>query len=132
MNSNREAVIEAYNGDYRIIHEERNYPDLYHFEGPHGEEQAFETPQGARLYADIYELVGGIDEAQTGDRGVPPSVARASEDARMTYLAIQMSIPYAAGAFEVDETTIHDAIDRLHKRAREQRRQADIENDSKE
>lgn len=121
MGKNRETVIEEYAEDCQIIHEERNYPDRYHFEGPKGRMRTFENPHGARLYADLYTITGGFNEEQTGKRGVPPAIARASEEIRMTYLAIQMSVTYAAAAFDVDESVINDAVNRIHARADQQR-----------
>jgi hypothetical protein len=121
MNNDRETVIEEYDQDCRIVHEERNYPDQYHFEGPKGRMRTFENPHEARLYADLYTITGGFNEEQTGKRGVPPTIARASEEIRMTYLAVQMSISYAAGAFDVDESVVNDAVNRIHAQADQQR-----------
>jgi len=73
-----------------------DYPDVSHFEGPSGRIQSFENPYEARLYADVYPITGGFREEQTGKRGVPPGIVRASEEIRMTYLAVQMSVTYAA------------------------------------
>jgi len=73
-----------------------DYPDVSHFEGPSGRIQSFENPYEARLYADVYAITGGFREEQTGKRGVPPGIVRASEEIRMTYLAVQMSVTYAA------------------------------------
>lgn len=121
MSNDRETVIEEYDQGCRIVHEERNYPDQYHFEGPKGRMRTFENPHEARLYADLYTITGGFNEEQTGKRGVPPTIARASEEIRMTYLAVQMSISYAAGAFDVDESVVNDAVNRIHAQADQQR-----------
>ncbi|MFC6864749.1 hypothetical protein ACFQGE_14935 [Halomicroarcula sp. GCM10025817] len=125
MSDNRETVIEEYGNDCRIVHEERNYPDLYHVLGSAGQMKSFENLHAARLYADVYTILGGFDEKQTGKRGIPPAIARASEELRMTYFAVQMSVTYAALAFEVDDLVIHDAIERVHARAESQRSLAD-------
>lgn len=122
---NRETAIREYEDGCQIIHEERMYPDLYHFEGPERRLESFENLPAARLYADVYTVTDGFTEKQTGKRGVPPSVARASEDIRIAYLAAQMSITYAARAFTVDETAVRDTVDRIHKRAEKQRSESD-------
>ena len=123
--ADEETVIEAYGDGHRIVREERLHPDAYHFDGPDGRIASFELPQAARLYADLYALTGGFDEKQTGKRGVPPSIVRADEDVRITYLAVRFSVTYAARAFEVDESAARDAVDRVHARATELRSRAD-------
>jgi hypothetical protein len=120
-----ETVIEAYGDGHRIVREERNRPDAYHFDGPDGRIASFEIPAAARLYADLYAITGGFDEKETGRRGVPPTIARADEDVRMTYLAVRFSVTYAARAFEVDESAARDAVDRVHARATELRSRTD-------
>jgi hypothetical protein len=121
MNDTQETVVEEYEQGYRVVREDRNYPDLYHFEGPKGRVKSFENPHEARLYADMYVITGGFNEKQTGNRGVPPAIVSASEEIRMTYLAVQMSIPYAARAFAVQESVVRDAVDRTHARAGKER-----------
>ncbi|MFC7020182.1 MULTISPECIES: hypothetical protein [Haloarcula] len=121
MSDNRETVIEEYGQDCQIVHEVRDYPDQYHFEDSNGRMRTFESIHEARLYADLYTVTGGFNEKQTGNRGVPPAIARASDEIRMTYLAVQMSITYAARAFAVDESTVCDTINRIHARAEKQR-----------
>lgn len=125
MSDNRETVIEEYDQDCQIVHEERNYPDQFHFESSKGRMRTFENLHEARLYADLYTLTGGFDEKQTGTRGVPPTIARDSEEIRITYLAVQMSITYAARAFEMDKSTVRDTINSIHTRAKQQRSQTD-------
>jgi hypothetical protein len=116
-------VIEEYTNDCRIVHEERMLPDLYHFERSGYRIKSFENPDKARLYADIYELVGGFDEGNSGKRGVPPTVARADEDIRMAYFTASVSATYAARAFEIDIERVLEKIQRLRERAEEQRSQ---------
>jgi hypothetical protein len=120
MSNDRETVIEKYGQECRIVHEERTYSDQYHFEDPKGRRRTFENPHEARLYADLYTITGGFDEKQTGKRGVLPAIAAASEEIRMTYLAVQMSISYAAGAFDVDESVVNDAVNRIYAKADQQ------------
>lgn len=116
-------VIEEYTNDCRIVHEERMLPDLYHFERSGYRIKSFENPDKSRLYADIYELVGGFDEGNSGKRGVPPTVARADEDIRMAYFTASVSVTYAARAFEIDIERVLEKIQRLRERAEEQRSQ---------
>jgi len=81
MTSSETDVVEEYAHDCQIIREQRDRgEDLYHYEGPFGQVKAFENPGKARLYADVHTVMGGFREEKTGERGVPPSVARARED----------------------------------------------------
>ncbi|EMA64049.1 hypothetical protein C470_02020 [Halorubrum distributum JCM 13561] len=121
MNDGDETVIEAYDDGLRVVREERVRPDAYHVDGPDGRIASFEIPAAARLYADLYAVTGGFDEKETGRRGVPPTIARADEEVRMTYLAVRFSLPYAARAFGVDESAAREAVDSVHARAAELR-----------
>ncbi|RLM75794.1 hypothetical protein [Halorubrum sp. Atlit-26R] len=121
MTDENETVIETYDGGRRIVREARNRPDAYHFEGPDGRIASFEIPAAARLYADLYAITGGFDEKETGRRGVPPTIARADEEVRITYLAVRFSVTYAAHAFGIDESAARDAVDSVHARATELR-----------
>ncbi|SFR48563.1 MULTISPECIES: hypothetical protein [Halorubrum] len=125
MTDDSETVIEAYDDGHRIVREARNRPDAYHFDGPGGRIASFELPEAARLYADLYAITDGFDESQTGRRGVPPRIAGADEEIRMTYLAVRLSIAYAAAAFEVDEPVVRDAVNAVHERAATLRSRSD-------
>lgn len=114
-------VIEEYPNGCCIVHEERMYPDLYHFEQSNQRIKSFENPGKARLYADIYELLGGIDEENTGKRGIPPTVARASKNVRLAYFTASMSVTYAARAFEMDIERALKKVQQLRERAKKQR-----------
>lgn len=118
-----EDVIEEYPNDCRIVHEERNYPDLYHFERPDRRVRSFKNLEKARLYADVYEVTDGFDEKDTGTRGVPPTVARERDDIRMAYFAATMSVTYAARAFEIDVESVLHHVQCVRERADEQRSQ---------
>lgn len=125
MTDSQETVIEAYDDGSRIVHEERNHPDVYHFEDRNRRIASFDLPQAARLYADIHAITGGFDEKQTGRRGVPPSIVSSDEEVRMTYLAVRLSVTYAALAFDVDESVVRDAVNSVHARAAELRSPAE-------
>lgn len=117
-------TIEEYPHNCRIVREYvEGSEDRYHFEGPLGRIKSFENPDKARLYADVYEAVGGFREEKTGERGVPPAVARSREDVLMAYLAAQptMSVTYVARAFDLDEDEVRSYIEMVRKRAAEMR-----------
>jgi hypothetical protein len=117
-------TVEEYPHNCRIVREHvEGSEDRYHFEGPLGRIKSFENPDKARSYADVYEVVGGFREEKTGERGVPPAVARSREDVLMAYLAAQptMSVTYVARAFELDEDEVRSYIEMIRKRAAEMR-----------
>ena len=117
-------IVEEYPHDCRIVLEERERAaDLYHYEGPLGRVKTFENSGKARLYADVQGVVGGFREEKTGERGVPPAVARSREDVLMTYLAAQptMSVAYVARAFDLPEERVREYISVTRNRASERR-----------
>jgi hypothetical protein len=117
-------VIEEYPHDCRIVREEREGgPDLYHYEGPLGHVKAFENPDKARLYADVQTVTGGFREEKTGERGVPPAVARAREDVLMAYLVSNetMGVEWVARFYDVEEDVVRDYVRMVRDRAEEQR-----------
>lgn len=123
MSDSREMVVETFSDGCEIIREERTAPDIFYFVTARGRMESFESRPAAQLYADIYTIVGGFTEKQTGQRGIPPTIARAREGIRITYMAVQQSIPYAAEAFEIDETAVRDIVDDIHAQAEDQRSQ---------
>ncbi|MFB6199035.1 MAG: hypothetical protein ABEI52_12340, partial [Halobacteriaceae archaeon] len=87
--SDRE-VVEEYDHSCQIVREvDEHGHERYIYEGPMGAVKSFENPDKARLYADVHTVVGGFREEKTGERGVPPAVARSREDVLMAYLAAQ-------------------------------------------
>ena len=61
-----ESVIEEYAHSCRIIEEEReNDYNQYHYEGPMGRIKTFESPDEARLYADVQTVTGGFREEKS-------------------------------------------------------------------
>ena len=100
----------------------------YHYVNAMGDRvQSFHSEDRARLYADIQSVVGGFREEKTGERGVPPAVARAfDENLLMAYHVATptMGVSWTARAFGTDEAEVRSAVgvvrDRAEKRRREQ------------
>lgn len=71
----------------------------------------------------IHIVMGGFREEKTGERGVPPSVARAREDVIMAYLAAQpsMSMEWVARHFDLLEGQVREYIESLRDRAAKKR-----------
>jgi len=98
--------------------------EQYHFVVPlEGRMKSFENAGKARLYADVYEAMGGFREEKTGERGVPPSVARAREDVLMAYLTAQpsMSTEWVARHYDLPEEQIREYVRGVRERAEQQR-----------
>jgi len=116
-------TVEDYGGDVRIVREVSNGYEKFHFEDPMGRLQSFENPDKARLYADVYEVMGGFREEKTGERGVPPAVARGREDILMAYLAAQpsMSLMWVARHFDLPEDRVREYVSSLRNRAESKR-----------
>ena len=104
--------------------------DRYHFVVPlEGRMKSFENPDKARLYADVYDAMGGFREEKTGERGVPPSVARAREDLLMAYLVAQptMSTEWVARHYDLPEGQIRQYVRGVRERAEQQREESNDE-----
>lgn len=73
--------------------------------------------------------MGGFLEEKTGERGVPPAVARARDDVLMAYLAAQptMSITWVARHFDLPEDRVREYIKSLRNRAEQQRDETSTE-----
>jgi len=124
MTEGDSEIVEEYLHDCRIVREEREgTTDLYHYEGPLGHVKAFENPDKARLYADVQTVTGGFREEKTGERGVPPAVARAREDVLMAYLVSNetMGVEWVARFYDVEEDVVRDYVRMVRDRAEEQR-----------
>jgi hypothetical protein len=61
----------------------------YRFEAPEHRGVTFVNPDLAELYADVYFDTNGFQEADTGDRGVPPEVIQAGRDTLAAYFLTQ-------------------------------------------
>lgn len=121
-------VVEEYAHNCQIVREERDgAPDLYHYEGPLGRIKSFENPDKARLYADIQTVTGGFREAKTGERGVPPAVARARQDVLIAYLVSNetMGVEWVARFYDLEEDVIRDYVRLVRDRAEAQRMSED-------
>jgi hypothetical protein len=116
-------VVEEYPHNCRIVRDDENGYKRYHYEGPMGRVKSFDNPDKARLYADVQTVMSGFREEKTGERGVPPSVARAREDVVMAYLAAQpsMSMEWVARHFDLPEDRVREYIQVLQNRANEER-----------
>ena len=83
----REYVMEV-----RIVEVTEDGETRYVFEAPEHEGIAFEDPEDAELYADVYFDVNGFEEAGTGDRGVPPVIIQAGRYTLAAYFLTHDSI----------------------------------------
>jgi hypothetical protein len=93
----------------------------YQYVNPMGDGvRSFESESRARLYADIQTVVGGFREEKTGERGVPPAVARSfDENLLMAYHVAtpSMGVTWTARAFGVDEDDVRAAVGLIQERA---------------
>ena len=123
-------VVEDYGDGTQIVREQDGDGyERFHFDSPLERMKTFETLQSARIYADVYEVMGGFREEKTGERGVPPSIARARHDVLVAYLACQpsMSITWAARHFGVDEEEIKQYMTMVRERAAASRQETEKE-----
>lgn len=129
MSSDHESdeIVEEYPHDCRIVREERERgADLYHFMGPLGQIKSFENVDKARLFADVYEVVGGFREGKTGERGAPPAVAQSPENVQIAYYVAQptMSVEWAAAQFDVPEGRVRGVVNMIQDKAAESREES--------
>lgn len=121
-------VVEEYSHGCRLEREHReDAPDLFHYHNALGHVKAFENPDKARLYADVQDVTGGFREEKTGERGVPPAVARAREDVLMAYLVSNetMGVEWVARFYDIEEDVVRDYVQMVRDRAEEQREQSE-------
>ncbi|ELZ36126.1 hypothetical protein C471_14992 [Halorubrum saccharovorum DSM 1137] len=93
---------------------------IYRFEAPTHEGIAFDDPDTAELYADVYFDVNGFQEAGTGDRGVPPTIIQAGRDTLVGYLLTQPDTGrhWVASYYGEKPEKIDRYVARVRKRAR--------------
>lgn len=115
--------VEDYGDGCEIVEETIDGYTKYHFDGPLGRVKSFENPDKARLFADVYEVMGGFREEKTGERGLPPAVARAREDVIAAYLVSNpsMGVEWVARFYDVDEDVVRNYCQMVQERAEEQR-----------
>jgi len=120
-------IVEDYGDGCKIVRETADGYTKYHFEDPLDRLKSFENPDKARLYADVYEVSGGFREEKTGERGVPPAIARGREDVLMAYLVSNpsMGVTYVARAYDIEEDVVRDYCRIVQERAEEQRQDTD-------
>jgi len=104
-------------------------PDRYHVADALEQLQSFADLSKARLYADVYAVVGGFREDKTGERGVPPAVEAAREDVQMAYhtAAPTKSLAWTARFFDEDEAVIRRYVTAVQERAADQRASEEAE-----
>ena len=120
--ANRDGPVHAsYAFGVRIREEAQPDGDpTYRFEAPNHEGIAFDDPDTAELYADVYFDVNGFQEAGTGDRGVPPAIIQAGRDTLVGYLLTQPETGrnWVASYYGEKPEKIDRYVARVRKRAR--------------
>jgi hypothetical protein len=119
-----ETVVKEYPHSCRIVREEREGEEpLYHYEGPLDREKTFRSLSRAKLYADVQTVTGGFREEKTGERGVPPAVARAREDVLIAYHVATptQGVTWTARAFGLEEDEVRLYVDMVRDRAETRR-----------
>jgi len=121
-------VIEE-RGGVTIVREDVAGYERYHVENPLDRMKSFDSLDRARLYADVYTLVGGFREEKTGERGAPPTIAQARQDIQMAYYAStpSMSVEWVARFFDVDEDEVRANLQLVKSKAKQIREEEDEE-----
>ncbi len=93
----------------------------YRFEAPEHVGIAFDDPEAAELYADVYFDVNGFREEGTGERGVPPEVIQAGKDTLAAYFLTQPGIDrnWMASFYGVKPEKIDRYVSWVRERAEE-------------
>ncbi|NHN47546.1 hypothetical protein G9464_08045 [Halostella sp. JP-L12] len=99
----------------------------YRFEAPQHRGEAFEDPERAELYADVYFDVNGFEEAGTGERGVPPEIIQAGRDTLAAYFLTQPGTDenWVASFFGVTVEKVQQYVAWVENRSEEIRRGAE-------
>lgn len=128
-------IVEEYGHSHQITKVTKpDSPARYYFEDPLNRMKEFESLERAKLYADVYTVVGGFREEHSGKRGCPPAIARAREDIQMAYYVAQngvgagTSITWVSRVYDCSEADVRQYIGMLRERAEEIR--ADDKTDS--
>ena len=115
-----EHVYKSYTHDVRIIAVKDEYgPDKYRFEGPVHQGKTFDDPDTAELYAAVYFDVNSFREEKTGERGIPPAVARSGQDSLAAYRVTQSgtSIEGVATSWGITPESVATYLSRVRSRA---------------
>ena len=122
LEADTEETVAEYDHSTAIV---RDTDGRFHYVNAMDERvKSFHSEERARLYADVQTVVGGFREEKTGERGVPPAVARAfDENLLMAYHVAtpSMGTTWTARAFGVDESEVRSAVDLIRERAEEKR-----------
>jgi hypothetical protein len=117
-----ETVVAEYEYSTAVVVDDNGQ---YHYVNPMGDRvQSFESEDLARLYADIQTVVGGFREEKTGERGVPPAVARKLDENLLIAYQVAtptMGVTYAARAFDIDESEVRTAVELVREKAERKR-----------
>jgi hypothetical protein len=106
-----ESVYEEYVLDVRVVERTNGSGETrYRFEAGSHRGKAFEDPEVATLYADVYFCTNGFEEEGTGDRGVPPEVVGAGRAVLASYFLTQPGVDqlWAASFFGVKPHRIRE------------------------
>lgn len=93
----------------------------YRFEAPDHQGAVFDDPELAELYAAVYFDVNGFEEAETGERGVPPEIIQAGRDTLAAYFLTQPSTDkhWVASFYGKKPTKVERYVASVRERAQE-------------
>ena len=127
-------VIEQYDHDHQIVKVTKaDGPPRFYFEDPLNRMKGFENLDRARLYADVYTVVGGFREEHSGKRGCPPAIAQSREDIQMAYYVAQnginagTSVTWVASTYDRPDQEVRDYVSMIRERAADIRADDDVD-----
>lgn len=88
MSDSENEIVEEYSNGCRIVRESvPDGEDRYHCERHRDCMKSFDSVNNARLYADVYTIVGGFSEGAAGETRTdrPPAVDQAPERVWLAY-----------------------------------------------
>jgi hypothetical protein len=93
----------------------------YRFEAPEHRGIAFDDPEAAELYADVYFDVNGFAEEGTGTRGVPPEIVQAGRDTLAAYFLTrpETDVNWVASFYGVRRSRVERYVAWVRERAEE-------------
>lgn len=133
-----ESVVEEYPTDVRVVRVDRGETSNYQVDVPLGFSPRnddgdvvftvpiFDSLRDARLFADVWDVVGGFDyNAAVGGEGVPPRVAAAPNRVVAAYLLTQsFDTEDVMRILDVKRATVHSFTSRVRSDAEEVREDA--------